>query len=629
MDPDRNGLPDARIVLSNQSLGIQRPMDGTDDGVFYVPTVVPAKGYRLRVTRKNFASWDSSEFTVSTGQKVNFDITLQSVENGAKGKGEGHERAVDSTKNGVGVVTPPDETTETSSSGRRIDALVPLAPAVTEANAIPGLPVFHGVPSSNLYLTDGLLTTNLYLSEKPGVAQQLSQDAVQSVDIASANFATEFGETGGGIVNATSRTGTRAYHGEAYGYFRERSWQALDRYAAGFNVRQQATQDGLNVGGPIYANKVFFFLNGEYFNRSGDGLNRITNPLIADPTGTRVATSDCQATAAQCAVADRFIQSQMNVLEQLWDKSYRGLLKIDYRRSNRNSFSVVGNALQWKAPSLAETEVVAPNGGLIGDPILRDQTRFAKVGWTASGSNQVTNDLRLGYFQDRVDQDPVPSGLSTGNLGITIAGTTVGATQPYTTILPNERRYEAVDNGSWTLGSHTLRVGAKMTWTRDYVNALTNQAGLYVYPSLTSFAQDFGRSGLKSYTYFSETLGNPIRSLSLRDLQVFAEDTWRATNRLSVTYGLRYERPHLTQPTQTNTTASETPHTNIQTYSNSAFGIRMQYPSNWLKQDLLSNSTSVFYVVFKIPADKPLGLLSISGASSNATLDTLLQGKIN
>jgi hypothetical protein len=86
------------------------------------------------------------------------------------------------------------------------------------------------------------------------------------------------------------------------------------------------------------------------------------------------------------------------------------------------------------------------------------------------------------------------------------------------------------------------------------------------------------------------------------------------------------------QPTQTNTTASVKPHTNIQTYSNSAFGIRMQYPSNWLKQDLLSNSTSVFYVVFKIPADKPLGLLSISGAnykSSNATLDALVNVRKN
>ncbi|MBV9744236.1 MAG: TonB-dependent receptor [Acidobacteriia bacterium] len=448
---------------------------------------------------------------------------------------------------------------ETPSSARRLDILAPLPPSVTNAISMPGVWVFHGEPYSNLFLTDGLSTTNNYFLEKPGIANQLSQDAVQSVDIASADFGTEFAGTSGGVINATSRSGTMSYHGEAYGYFRDRSWQAQDRYALGYNTRQQAVEAGADVGGPIRtAQDIFFFGNFDYFDRTGQGLNRIINPLITDPAGTHVLASNCQATAAQCAVATRFLQSQMNVLDPLWDRSYRGLLKIDYRRSERNSISVVGNAMQWKAPSLAETETVAPNGGLIGDPIMREQTRYAKIGWTAQGSNQVTNDLRLGFFQDRITENPVPSGLSTANLGITIAGTTVGATQPYTSIAPSERRYEASDNGNWTLGSHTIRVGAGISWNRDYLNFLTNAAGLYVYPSLTAFAQDFALTGQRNYTYFRQTLGNPVRSLDLRPFHVWAEDTWRGTNRLTISFGLRYEREHLTQPNETNTSFFQT-----------------------------------------------------------------------
>lgn len=76
---------------------------------------------------------------------------------------------------------------------------------------------------------------------------------------------------------------------------------------------------------------------------------------------------------------------------------------------------------------------------------------------------------------------------------------------------------------------------------------------------------------------------------------------------------------------------------NFLTYSNPAFGIKMQYPSNWQKQDLSrmlvfpSNISSVVFVVFKIPAEKPFGFLSISALkykSANVTLDTLVKARV-
>ncbi|HLI82291.1 MAG TPA: TonB-dependent receptor [Bryobacteraceae bacterium] len=551
-DPTGDGLPDARIVLSNASLGIQRPMDGTDDGVFYLPAVTPAEGYKLKVTRRNFTSWESGEFSVGTGQEVNFAIILYSTDNGAKNQPLGIETTVNNTINSIGGAVSQRATSDTPSSQRLLDPLATLAPAATEAVTKPGVIVFHGVPFSNQFLTDGILSTDMYPLYRAGIANQLSQDAVQDMYTASGNFLSEYGTTSGGIVDAGTRSGTTDYHGEAWGYFRDSGWQANDRFAAGHNTHQQQEQAGANVGGPI-RNNVFFFLNFDWLNRSGQGLNRITNPLIADPTGTQVLASNCQATAAQCAIASRFLQSQMNVLEPLDNHSYRGLAKIDWRKSNRNNISFEGNALQWKAPALAETETVAPNGGMIGDPNLKEQTRFARVAWTATGSPQVTNDLRLGFYQDRLTESPVATGLSTGTLGINIAGTTVGATQAYPAVLPSERRFQATDNGHWTLGSHTIEAGANETWTRDYINYLPDQGGLYNYPSLTAFALDFSRTALRTYTSFQQTLGTGARSLSPRDLGVYAQDTWRGIPRLTISYGLRYERPHFTQPVDVNT----------------------------------------------------------------------------
>ncbi len=86
------------------------------------------------------------------------------------------------------------------------------------------------------------------------------------------------------------------------------------------------------------------------------------------------------------------------------------------------------------------------------------------------------------------------------------------------------------------------------------------------------------------------------------------------------------------RPAAANTTMSGTTSSIFQTYLNPVFGIKIKYPSDWLKQEFTRNSSSVFYLVFKLPAAKPLGMLSISGVnhkSSNLTLDTLVRVRTN
>ncbi|MGC1932954.1 MAG: PsbP-related protein [Candidatus Nitrosopolaris sp.] len=84
------------------------------------------------------------------------------------------------------------------------------------------------------------------------------------------------------------------------------------------------------------------------------------------------------------------------------------------------------------------------------------------------------------------------------------------------------------------------------------------------------------------------------------------------------------------QPTAANTTTSATS-TNLQTYSNPSFGIKMQYPSNWLKLDLSRNNSSVLVVAFKTTAGRPLGVLFLSGNVNygNVTLATLVSTREN
>jgi hypothetical protein len=92
-------------------------------------------------------------------------------------------------------------------------------------------------------------------------------------------------------------------------------------------------------------------------------------------------------------------------------------------------------------------------------------------------------------------------------------------------------------------------------------------------------------------------------------------------------------QPSLAQhlSTATNTTTSGTTGTNFQTYSNPAYGIKTQYPFNWLKLDLSRKNSPVLVVAFKTPAGKPVGVLflSVNVNYSNVTLATIVTTREN
>jgi hypothetical protein len=492
-------------------------------------------------------------FSIATGQTVSFRIVLQP---------DNIEKPLPSTGD---FVPPNDGTVSTAGavSGAevrglpglgRLDELTSLAPAVTVSGARPGMLVVRGQPFPNAVLVDGIGTAASFSPGTPGVPSPLPRDSVESVGVLSGGFPAEFGRSIGGIVNVSTRTGGLKYHGDLYEYYRNPSLASGDAFAAGFDVRQKQYRTGIDTGGPIMgSDEWFFFVNAEIMNRSAQGLNRITNPLIADSTGSTVLASNCTATATQCAGAAKFIQAQMNKPTPDWAHSDLGFGKLDYRRKDGNSFTLDANAMRWHAPSMAETQAVAPNGGLIGDPILHDDVRFAKFGWTSTGATS-GNDLRLGWIKNRVAEYPTSPLPFTGFTGISVAGTPVGATQKWTTFTPNENRLQLVENFRASVNRHQFLFGIDASYTNDRIASLANPVGLYTYPSLTAFAQDYAFSGLKSYATFDQTLGQPVRTFVTEELNGYFADVWRATDKLTVNYVVRYEKPFLPKPATYNTT---------------------------------------------------------------------------
>ena len=546
-------VPEATVTILNDSKGIRRVMQTTSAGVFSAPALVPASGYRITVAKEGFAKWEVKEFQVQVGQTVDFRITLQVQAAAATVEVTGEAPLVESDKSGVTQVVGQQQIDELPINGRRADTFVLLTPAVSADGSF-GLVSFRGTVAGNSFLTDGLDTTNSFYQENAGrtrISTQISADAVQEFQVLADGFSAEFGRATGGVINTVTRSGTNQYHGTAYEFFRNRTLNAPDRYAAGYNPPEWRHQAGGTLGGPIRKDKLFFLSNFELVKRNFPGLNKIINTTFTD-TGGNIVPTTCTATAAQCSTAIAFIQKQLSVLVPRTVSSVMGFAKLDWRPSERNSFTVDLNAMHWRSPNGIQTQAVLTSGNMLGgNGSSTVETRYGKAAWTSLPSNSAVNELRFGWFKDRLS-DPGASDLwpSTGALAIFIGSSAIGAATSYPRTFPSEQRFQLVDNYSWTHGAHSLKFGVDYSTTEDWINQLSNWAGTYNYSSLTNFAKDFSNntSSAKSYSSFTQAFGNAIQDLRTSDVNLYVQDTWKLAKRLTLTYGLRYEKSFLPQP---------------------------------------------------------------------------------
>ena len=549
-------VPDATVVVANESKGIRRTMQTTDAGVFAAPALVPAGGYTLTVTKSGFATYEAKDVTVQVGQTVDFRVVLNVGTATTQVQVTAEAPLVEETKSGTTQVVTQQQIDELPINGRRADTFVLLTPAVTPDGSF-GLVSFRGISSGNSFLTDGNDTTNSFYNENAGrtrISTQISQDAVQEFQVLSDGFSAEFGRAIGGVINTVTRSGTNDLHGTAYEFFRNRTLNAPDRYAAGFNAPEWRHQAGGTLSGPIKKDKLFYLLNFEDVQRNFPGLNRIINTSFTT-TGGQIIPSTCTATAAQCSAAIAFVQKQMEVLVPRTVSSAMGFAKLDWRPSDRNSFSFDANVMHWRSPYGIQTQAVLTSGNMIGgNGNSTVETRYGKASWTAIPTNSSVNELRFGWFKDRLS-DPASSDLwpSTGALVISLNGSAVGAAAAYPRTFPSEQRFQLVDNYSWTHGAHSVKFGIDWQTTEDWMNQLFNGAGTYSFSNLTNFAKDFSgnTTGAKDYSSFSQAFGNPIQDFRTSDINLYAQDTWKVSRRFTLNYGLRYEKTFLPQPTVT------------------------------------------------------------------------------
>jgi len=562
-DASGAAVPGAVVVVTNESKGIRRDLETTGQGQFTAPALIPDSGYKVTVTKPGFSNYEATNITVAVGQNVDLHVALGVAATTTTVDVSATAAAVEDTKTDVSQVVNTRQILDLPINARRVDSFVLLSPAVVPDGAF-GLLSFRGIAGHNSFLTDGNDTTNQFYNENAGrtrITSPISQDAVQEFQVISDNFAAEYGNAMGGVINTITKSGTNSIHGTGYWFFRNRSLNARDRYAL-FNPQDIRHQSGASIGGALIKNKLFYFFNYEATRRNFPGIASLSSGMFNSAGQFLAAANPCPdpkatvpATAAQCSTALNTILTRnfgtvsRTVVQDL------GFGKLDYHLSDKNSVSLSLSLLRWVSPhGIQATGIVFNTGNLIGnnaDSTVRDG--YGRAQWTSVVTPSVVNEARFGWFHDRLfdpaSDDFLYPGL--GRAGLTVASTSnLGVATSYPRLNPSETRYEFADNLSWTKGSHTLKFGLDIAHTEDFVNQLSNQFGSYSYSSLNAFALDFSgnTTGAKNWNTYSQTFGNPQIDTNLVNYGFYGQDQWRINSRLLFNYGVRYEFSTIPQP---------------------------------------------------------------------------------
>ncbi len=561
-DASGASVPGAAVVVANEAKGIRRSLETNGDGIFNAPALVPASGYTVTVNKAGFAPYEQNEVTVLVGQDVDLQLTIGVGTATTQVTVESQAPVVEDTKSDVSQVVNSRQILDLPINGRRVDSFVLLTPAVVPDGTF-GLVSFRGIAGGNNFLTDGNDTTDQFYNENAGrtrIASQISQDAVQEFQVISDNYSAEYGRADGGIINTVTRSGTNDIHGTAFWFFRDAGFNARDRYA-NFNPPEHRDQVGGVVGGAIIKNKLFYFLDYEKTLRDFPLIASLTSAPLFNPAGqfqntqpNGSATCAAPATPAQCATAISFITTRNFGTVPRTVNQDLGFAKIDFRPTEKHTFSFSGNYLDWVSPNGIQTQAVLNNGnGIANNADSTVRTRYGRADWTYVVTPTIIMEARFGYFKDRLYDAASPDFLAPqlGLAGLSVAGNSnLGYATSYPRLNPSEQRFQGADNISISAGAHTIKLGIDIAATEDYQHQLSNQYGSYSYSSFTNYALDFSgnTTGAKNYASYSQAFGNPTVDTNITDYGAYLQDQWRVSSRLLLNFGVRYDFADVQQP---------------------------------------------------------------------------------
>ena len=583
-DPTAAVVAGANVAATHLETGLTRDGVTGPDGFFRL-ALMPVGDYSVTVKASKFATVVRRPVTVTVGQPVRLNVQLELSSVAEAVTVSGGTQLVDTTTNALGRVVTGRELVDLPLNGRNFAQLgllqtgvAPLTAGVAtaggslrqgQAYAVNGLR-----PEQNIYLVDGAQNMNRM---DGGFALKIPVDAIAEFRILTQSAPPEYGGTAGATTSVVTRGGTNQLHGSLYDFVRNDVFDARNFFSAEVEPLNQH-QFGATIGGPFQPNRAFFFAYYEGYRNKQGITTTATVPTAQERVGDFSAMNPPLLNLAAGGVpfpGGQLPPAAINPVSRTVVNLYPlgNVSPSIYRETlvGRNVLDQVGTRVDYNAS--ANDQVFGRysySGGHNINPIsvrgtdvpgypTRDdlQTHTAQLSATRIVSSTLTNSLRATWlrheflFDQRLNrQPPGELGFGYGSANDIGQGPPFFNISGYTPIggaitgprNSTQSTFEVQDSLTWTRGAHLIKAGGELRRTAiDMIQAIAPN-GFFVFAGTFPTNNAIANLLLGAPVTFYQGLGDFTRGLRLWNVGLFVQDEWRAGSRLTVNYGLRYER---------------------------------------------------------------------------------------
>jgi hypothetical protein len=560
-----NGLAGATVVAVHVPSGTKYTTTTRNDGRFNLPGLRVGGPYTLTVSFVGYKQQHQDSITLNLGQDYTADFALITeatqlsdvvVTTASQGK------VFNNSRTGAQEIVTRGQIERLPTINRSIQDFARLEPS---ANVTLGGLSFGGAYSgfNNLTVNGADFNNSFGLSGSLGgqaSAQPISLDAIDQIQVNLSPYDVRQGGFTGAGINSVTRSGTNTFRGSVYTYLKGPGTQGyhvgntiVPKLPFSFNL------SGASIGGPIIKDKLFFFINGEQSVQSAPATSIVPSTASNPPVPGSVSVSNQDTLTA---LAD-YVKSKYGYEPGTFQgysfntNSYKVNARVDWNISPSNTFSFMYNYLKSYADQFASTsrpgfgQTTGGQPSSNGNPLpysgsgyrINNNLNIFIAELNTRFSNKASNKLQIGYTQERDFRSPHTSG--TFPLVDILYNSNIYTTMGYEMYTYNNKlnmdSYQLTDIFTLFKGGHEITIGSQNSY-KKYQNAFApGYEGVYQFNSLSDFMN--GGTAKTYYQAYSTLPGAafPWAYAGATNLSLFAQDKWRASNKLTVVYGIRFD----------------------------------------------------------------------------------------